>query len=750
VTRDLRDRILSTCGGGRTLHVGNNASLDAVVSLFRQRAVEAVAATTFPLPFGDRTFDLVCAYGILDTLADDIRTAVFDELLRVSRGPVMLIASGRSREQWEADCLRSACRKHPLHQMLVPYDGLDWATGPIVMLFDRIDAAVSFGRSLADLAPARDLHMDMLREPGRRSDAHIARYMLARQFVRPGDRVLDAACGLGYGGAILADGTLAETVLGLDGDPWAIQYAQDHYARSRSRLTFDTRDLATLGAFSAGSFDIVVSFETLEHLADPDTFLADCRRLLTPAGRIICSVPNQWVDESGRDPNPHHLHVFDRATLEARCRKHFYVERVFGETAGGGMKLPAEGRAIWTADHDTRDAEWWLLVGMTSPSATATVPFRNGLMTDAPDSTNVLAFERDYDNPWLAKAMVTIGLRTESKALLDAFAHDTIETAAPFSADTGAALCVSLYRHLDRGSRPDDDLLRRIDAYCHECATVPHVRRWQISLRYAAGVLWLALGNTARATRALESCAHADALTFSPLLATKTVGAALLRGWLAAQARDVESARRWWQLGIDHAEHALHRPWNELLLNRESPALFGLREAALVVDLASRCAAGLHLLPHVLERPGIVCSQIFESPAERASDAESLRARAEAAEARVAQLTKQFGAQALVDDGKSSLAGIRVAVFGAGAGGQQAIASLRARGAIVDCVADNNASRHGSTANGVTIVDPSTLPSRQLDLIAVASLPGRAAILAQLAGLGFQLGRDVAVVSPQP
>jgi len=709
------------------------------------------------LPYKDQFFDLVCAYGVLESLADDIRTAVFNELLRVSRGPVLLIASGRSRERWEADCLTSECRKHPLHQMLVPYDGLDWATGPFVMLFDRIDAAVSFGRSLADLAPTRDLHMDMLREPGRRSDAHIARYMLARQFVRPGDRVLDAACGLGYGGAILADSTLADSVVGLDGDHQAIQYAQDHYGRSRSRLTFETRDLATLSTFSAGSFDLVVSFETLEHLADPDTFLAECRRVLTPAGRIICSVPNQWVDETGRDPNPHHLHVFDRATLEASCRKHFLVERVFGQTAGGGMKLPAEGRAIWAidpGDGNTRDAEWWLLAGMTPPAVTDAAPFRNGLMTDAPDSTNVLAFERDYDNPWLARAMVTIGLRAQSAALLETFARDTIDTAAPFSADAGAALCVSLYRHLERARRPDDDLLRQVDAYCHDCSTVPHVRRWQISLRYAEGVLWLALGDIVRATRALESCAHADALIFSPLLATKTVGAALLRGWLAAQARDIESARRWWQIGVDHAEDALHRPWNELLLNRDAPALFGLREAALVVDLAGRCAAGLHLLPQVVDRPGVVCSQIFESPVERLKDANAdiaeLRARAEAAEARVAQLEHQFGAQALIDDGMKSLSGIRVAVFGAGTGGQQAIALLHARGAHVDCIADNNTSRHGTTTNGISIVDPSTLPERKLDLIAVASLPGRAAILAQLAGLGFQLGRDVAVVTPVP
>ncbi len=752
------NRVLQACGGGRTLHLGRRAgaSLDATVAMYRTRAVEAtslvvgadVLTPAWRLPFDDRSLDVVCAYGILDDLDAETRVFVFDEMLRVSRGSVLLQASGRTREEWEADCLRRGCRKHPLHQMLVPYEGLDWVTGPWTMLFAPIADDVSVGRMLIELAPERDLHMDMLREPGRRSDAHIARYMLARQFIRPGDRVLDAACGLGYGGAILADSTLAESVLGLDSDPWAIEYARDHYARGRSRLTFEMRDLATLESFSAGSFDAVVSFETLEHLADPDGFLAACRRLLTPAGRIVCSVPNQWVDDTGRDPNPHHLHVFDRAMLEARCRKHFLIERVYGQTAGGGMKLAAEGRALWAADDNKRDAEWWLLAGMTAPDAATVAPLRLGLMATTPDDeTNVLAFERDYENPWLARAMVTIGLRAESSALLEEIAQDTLAASTPRSADAGAALCVSLYRHLERGSCPGDDLIARVDDYCLALSPVPHVRRWQISLRYAEALSWLAIGDTTRATRALELCAHSDALTFSPLLATKTVGAALLRGWLAAQARDITSARRWWKAGVDHAERALQRPWDEMLLDREAPALFGLREATLVVDLASRCAAGLHMLPHLVDRPGIVFSQIFDSLAERANTA-SLQARAAAAEAKAARLTELFAAQALLDESDGSLAGITIAVFGAGAGGRQAMASLRARGAVVDCIADNNASRHGETIDEAPIVDPATLPSRKVDMVAVASLPGRAAILAQLAGLGYQLGRDVAVMSP--
>ncbi len=774
------ERVLSACGGGHVLHIGPGA--DAIAGAYRRMAVKATGLSIEPsaideswrTPYGDRSFDLVCAYGVLDTLPDRSRGQVFDELLRISRGSVLLYASGQPRARWEAACLARACRKHPLHQLVVPYDGLDWLPDPSVMLFERLPDDATICRSVADLAQSRDLHMDMLREGGRRADAHVARYMLARQYIRPGDRVLDAACGLGYGSAILADSTLAERVLGLDVDVAAILYANDHYARHRQRLKFEAQDLESLGRFGAGSFDAIVSFETLEHIKDPDAFLALCRRMLTPGGRLICSVPNEWVDETGTDPNPYHLHVFDRAKLEAACRRHFLVEKVYGQTAGGGMKLPGATRAIWPAGEQSPDAEWWLLAGMTPPTDQTTEPFRHGLLeAPADDSTHVLAFERDYENPWLVRAMVTVGLRTESGELLDGMAEATLAAAQPMSADEGAALCVQAYRHLTNGAPAPEDLLTRIEDYCSEPATVPHVRRWQISLRYVEALLRLEAGDWDRATAALETCAQANALEFSSLLATKTVGAALMRGWLAAQARDVKTARHWWNLGILHAEQALQRPWEELMLSRESPALFGLREAALVVDLASRCATGLHLLPHLLDRPGVMASQIFESLAERSrretshnlaltADVATLNQALAAAHEKIGELdreraglswrivtlTEKVRASALINDGEPLPPSTRVAVFGGGSGGRQAIAMLQSRGAVVDCVADNDPSRHGGTLEGIPVVNPSTLPDRQVDAIVVASLPGRLAIFAQLEAMGFVFGRDFDYLQP--
>jgi hypothetical protein len=247
------------------------------------------------------------------------------------------------------------------------------------------------------------------------------------------------------------------------------------------------------------------------------------------------------------------------------------------------------------------------------------------------------------------------------------------------------------------------------------------------------------------------------------LLATKTVGAALCRGWMALQQRDEVLARRWWMHGIAQAERAVQRPWDELLIDRQAPALFGLREATLVLDLASRCATGLHLLPHAAERPGIVASQLFESLAENVSRLSARLGEAEAAanealvnaKAHVDFLEKEsqffksrFRAQLLLEYHDVTLPpGLRFAIFGAGEAGERALAMLRARGAVIDCFADNDASRHGTAIDGIPIVPPACLPRRHLDVIAVASHAGRFAIFGQLEQLGYQLGRQVASVN---
>lgn len=133
-------------------------------------------------------------------------------------------------------------------------------------------------------------------------ELHLSRYRFAARFVG-GGRVLDCACGVGYGTALLASAEHApEHVLGVDVDPSAIAYAKRHYLSDR--IEFRTGDGCALR--EEIGFGTIVSLETVEHVAEPAKLLENFFRLLQPGGTLIASVP---VTPSV-DVNPYHRHDF--------------------------------------------------------------------------------------------------------------------------------------------------------------------------------------------------------------------------------------------------------------------------------------------------------------------------------------------------------------------------------------------------------------------------------------------------------
>jgi SAM-dependent methyltransferase len=125
--------------------------------------------------------------------------------------------------------------------------------------------------------------------PGVRNDlfvAHESIYSFFSGFVA-GKRVLDAACGTGYGSAILA-AVGAVQVVGVDLDPRSLRYARRHFAGPN--LEFRLADCERL-EFPPGSFDWIVSSNTLEHLHHPERFLAGAHRLVSAGGGLVVAVP---------------------------------------------------------------------------------------------------------------------------------------------------------------------------------------------------------------------------------------------------------------------------------------------------------------------------------------------------------------------------------------------------------------------------------------------------------------------------
>lgn len=136
---------------------------------------------------------------------------------------------------------------------------------------------------------------------------HFARYAFAVRLVR-GKRVLDLGCGTGYGAAELA--RTAAAVSAVDVAPEAVEWAREKFGEHA-----DFRQAsATALPFDDDSFDAVVCFEVIEHLAEWPRLLTESKRVLAPGGVLIVSTPNKSFYAETRKqsgPNPFHEHEFE-------------------------------------------------------------------------------------------------------------------------------------------------------------------------------------------------------------------------------------------------------------------------------------------------------------------------------------------------------------------------------------------------------------------------------------------------------
>lgn len=170
---------------------------------------------------------------------------------------------------------------------------------------------------------------------------HPARYRFCAARLGARDRVLDCACGCGYGTAILAG--RAGEVVGVDLHQDLLDFARAHW--SRPNANFTRVDVAREPLpFPDGHFDAVVSLETIEHVADARALLAQFRRVLRPEGSLMLSTPQAPLG------NPNHVHEFTLGELAATLESAgFHLQDVFLQTEPEQiieMALPRPGRPL--------------------------------------------------------------------------------------------------------------------------------------------------------------------------------------------------------------------------------------------------------------------------------------------------------------------------------------------------------------------------------------------------------------------
>ena len=168
---------------------------------------------------------------------------------------------------------------------------------------------------------------------------HFHRYLLALRFCA-GRRVVDVACGEGYGAALLAQ--VADEVVGVDSSAEAVEHASKTYGSTK--LVFRAAD-ATSIPVEDGFADVVVSFETIEHLADQPAFVAEVARILRPDGMLVLSTPDRSAALEGAEPNPFHVHELDRDELTALLERRFARVVVGGQRSDRGSSIAFSGSA---------------------------------------------------------------------------------------------------------------------------------------------------------------------------------------------------------------------------------------------------------------------------------------------------------------------------------------------------------------------------------------------------------------------
>ena len=147
---------------------------------------------------------------------------------------------------------------------------------------------------------------------------HVYRYAFACRFAR-GNRVLDVACGEGYGTAALCKAGAAH-VVGVDISEEVCLHARKKYGLDARAGAAEKLPLAD------ASVDLIVSFETIEHVPAPAPFLDECTRVLVPHGMLVISTPNKDVySRPGAPVNRYHCSEMTEgeflSALRARFRK---------------------------------------------------------------------------------------------------------------------------------------------------------------------------------------------------------------------------------------------------------------------------------------------------------------------------------------------------------------------------------------------------------------------------------------------
>jgi len=315
--------------------------------------------------------------------------------------------------------------------------------------------------------------------PGARGEIwveHWHRYHFASRFAA-GKRVVDAACGEGYGSALLA--RVAAHVTGADLSAQAIAHARATYG-DRPNLAFVEASCDRLPLDDACA-DLFVTFETVEHITTQEAFIAEIARVLRPEGVLLMSCPNKLEYSDRRNfANEFHVKELYREELERLVAGRFAHARWYGQRPSFFSVIAPEpkaelGHLVEVGEEDPADDTpalasplYFLVAASRSAASLGMLPATLSVLADRGDWVH-----RDYEK--VMKMMQDAAHHGERlQATLDerertmvstmselARAHAEIETARERHQAAQAAREAERRAHVEAIAQRDHEILRR-------------------------------------------------------------------------------------------------------------------------------------------------------------------------------------------------------------------------------------------------------------------------------------------------
>jgi ubiquinone/menaquinone biosynthesis C-methylase UbiE len=158
---------------------------------------------------------------------------------------------------------------------------------------------------------------------------HLERYRFASQHLPHSGKIVDMACGVGYGSALMAQDSATREVTGVDIGPEAIEFANKFYKKKNNQFVNAS---ATAAPFTDSSFDGAVCFETIEHVNEDVAVIKEFQRILKPGAFFLLSHPNEEKLPYTKERFPYHVrHYFHSEMSDILQNAGFEIVKVFSQ-----------------------------------------------------------------------------------------------------------------------------------------------------------------------------------------------------------------------------------------------------------------------------------------------------------------------------------------------------------------------------------------------------------------------------------